>query len=48
MCRDAALRARIAAAAYEKVISYTWKSCAERTFGFLARIARKTGRAATE
>jgi glycosyltransferase involved in cell wall biosynthesis len=35
------LRAQLAQAAFDRAQVFTWKRCADETFGFLARIARE-------
>jgi glycosyltransferase involved in cell wall biosynthesis len=40
LIRSHDLRARLAQAAFERAQSYSWKRCADDTFGFFARIAR--------
>lgn len=36
------LRAQLAQAAYDRAQAFSWKRCADETFGFLARIARES------
>jgi glycosyltransferase involved in cell wall biosynthesis len=35
------LRTQLAQAAHDRAQAFSWKRCADETFGFLARIARK-------
>ena len=41
-----ALRSRLAATAYDRVQAYSWRRCAEETFGFLAAAAAARGHGA--
>jgi glycosyltransferase involved in cell wall biosynthesis len=41
LIRSRALRARLAQDAFARAQSYSWKRCADDTFGFFARIARR-------
>jgi len=39
LMRSASLRARLARAAYDKSLQYSWERCANETFAFLSRVA---------
>jgi glycosyltransferase involved in cell wall biosynthesis len=45
---DAALRARLGSAAYERAQAYTWEATAERTLAVLRAEAGETGEQSTE
>lgn len=40
LIQDATLRERLACAAYNKALQYSWQRCANETFAFLAQVAR--------
>jgi len=44
LMENAALRDRLAAAAYEKALTYSWDRCARETFAFLKQVARSANK----
>jgi len=41
---DSELRGKLASSAYEEASRYSWQLCAERTFAYIAQVARESGK----